>query len=360
MTIYLILLITIVFFSIPLFDKRLKGKYKKTFIIIAFSLMILLLGLRGRSVGEDTNAYMSIFNKINNTNWGDLFKGGLTFSWTQWGEDVEILFAVLYKLISVFTNESQYALFITALLTYSLIARFIYKNCSDHLFFATIIILCNGVFMSSFNACRQMLALAIAINSYDFMKDKKYYKCALIFVISSLVHMSSIILLPILIISLLNDRRKIVITSTIIASVMAIFVPLLSNIVTRLFPIYSVYLESAKWNVSLGGTLFLWIFELFICFMLFTKGIKSNFELLGILGVLFSISFSIASMSVPVFSRVTIYFSFFNVVLFPLFGDRINNKHLKIVYHITTFVLITLQYISASSVPSRDYMFFWQ
>lgn len=359
MTIYVVLLLTILILYIPLFDVKFK-RYKRTFIILSFSCMILVLGLRGRSVGEDTSAYLSMFRVVQNTSWNQLMKGGLSFSWTQWGEDVEILFAILFKVISVFTDEPQYAIFITAMISYALFAHFIYKNCNDHVLFSTLIVLCNGVFMSSFNSCRQILALAIAINGYTLLREKKYIKVAEVFLISFLVHFSSVILLPLFLVSLLKNRRKIITVSAIVAVVMAVSVPFLSTIVNRFFPVYSVYLEIAKWNVSLGGTIFLWIAEIIVCIMLYTKGVENEFEFLGVLGVIFSIAFGVASLRTSVFSRVSVYFSFFNIILFPIAGDRIQSKSIRYLYRILIFTLIFLQYLSAASTPSREYFFFWQ
>lgn len=359
MSVYIILLILILILGLLAIDKNYRTK-PKVFLFLSFTLMILVVGLRGSTVGEDTKSYMNMFRVIQNTNWHDLFNNGISFAWTQWGESVEILFAILNKVISLFTDEAQYSLFIVALISFVLIARFIYINMPEHYFFGTIIVLCNGVFMSSFNASRQILALSIVINAYQLFEEKKYIRIGIIFLIGFLMHNSSVLLLPLFILSRTENRKKAVTITAIFALFSSSLIPLFATIVSRLFPIYSVYFQKTFWENSINGILFLWIAEIAVCCLYFFMGIDNEYELLANLAVILSIAVSIISLKVSVFSRITVYFSFFNILLFPLALEKLTARNTKIAYTCLVFALVFMQYFSAASIESRQYMFFWQ
>lgn len=49
-------------------------------------------------------------------------------------------------------------------------AKFVYENAHEHIFMGTYIYLCESLYMNSFNAMRQVLALAIAVQAYTVLK----------------------------------------------------------------------------------------------------------------------------------------------------------------------------------------------
>ena len=69
MTVYIILALLIALFSLYPYSKHNSIRSRKVFLFLSFSAMVLVLGLRASSVGEDTSMYMGIFNKAQLVNW---------------------------------------------------------------------------------------------------------------------------------------------------------------------------------------------------------------------------------------------------------------------------------------------------
>ena len=133
MTIYIIMWFLIVVASCFASRSNYKVQY---FLFFSFGLMTLVLGLRGANVGEDTKMYLNIAERVTNITWRDVFS---SFPTSQWGyisygmlsgfsEQTETLFLAYCKIIMCIFHNAQVVLFITAVITNVLIAKFILDN----------------------------------------------------------------------------------------------------------------------------------------------------------------------------------------------------------------------------------------
>lgn len=358
MLIYLFLLGLICLFG-ELFLTRRHIRNKKYFLICSFFCMALVLGLRGSNVGEDTQHYINVFEVISNLSWGEVLSSVNGVVWSKWGENVEYLFGLLNKIVSVLSGDGQVLLFVVAVITCTLFARFIYVNINKHVFLATLIFLCDSLYMSCFNGIRQMLAVAIVINAYDVVEKKQYKKAALIFLISFFVHRSSIIMLPVFMLFHTKDRKLTIIKTTIIIIAMFFMIPVLEKIVAVVIPQYAVYFQDNFWTNSYGGVVVIWMVQIAMSLYIIKTGVKNTSEYYGIIGSVFNIGMCLLSLRMFAFSRITVYFQPFNLMLFTSFIDRIQIKS-RNMYRLAIIALIVLEFVSYARVPNRAYTFFWQ
>lgn len=162
---------------------------RKAFIIISFFMMAIILGLRGDGVGEDTRHFLAMFEQAKSISWKKIFTSGFDIVYaTIWNVDlkVESGYVFLNKLVGIFTSNGQWILIIVAFMTCGFMGRFVYHNFSKP-FWPTYIFFCESLYMNSFNLMRQMLAISIGLQSYEFLKRRNYAKAIGIILFAFLV-----------------------------------------------------------------------------------------------------------------------------------------------------------------------------
>ena len=207
MAIYIFMYVFVLCIGLYSYLKHNSKRSKKVVLFTSFLLMTVILGLRGVTVGEDTNHYINVFNRAADVSWSEIFhsKGFYTAYYTdQFGytDTIENGFLSICKVVHWFTDNPQVFLFAIAFASNFLFARFIYNNCND-VYFATFIFMTESMFMLSFNGIRQLFAVAISLQAYTLIKKKKIKTASLIVFIAALFHtvaLISLLTFPILII----------------------------------------------------------------------------------------------------------------------------------------------------------------
>lgn len=155
-------------------DKRAIGLF--------FFFYLMLLMLRDKSVGRDTSGYSFIFSTYSHISWGQLINS--TF---------EVAYAVLNKLIFVFTGNFQWLLVITAIITIVPIWIVYRKEVVDAPLSISIFLIL-PTFVMFFSGLRQSIAIAIGVIAYEFVKRKKLLFFLLVVAIACLFHKSAFFL----------------------------------------------------------------------------------------------------------------------------------------------------------------------
>ena len=338
----------------------IKFKNRRCFLFCSFFAMSLVIGLRGPTVGEDTQHYLEVFNNLATVTWPTIFTSGLHVVWDpMWKQTVEILYAIINKTIACFTNNGQVLLFTVATITCSLFARFIYRNTPDNVFIATIFVLCDSFFMGAFNGIRHMLALAIVINAYEYLEKKEYKKVLLIVLTACLVHNSAIAIMALFVVLLIKDTQLGLVAVCFTCVLVTLGFPFFSQVVSSAFPRYGVYFTKNYWSPnSLRGTLILWAVELWISVYFLVTKIRNRQEYTGILGLVLYITVELLGQHVVAIGRLTYYFRFFTVMLFPNFAGRLK-REVKVLFYLVLVTLFALEYLSYASTPTRAYSFCW-
>lgn len=332
---------------------------RKLFLFLSFFMMALVLGLRGNKVGEDTAHYLTLFNIFKNYDLKRILSNGLNVKFGQWDESVEIGYVFLNKIVQIFTSDGQVLIFVVALLSCMLMARFIYKCIPKHVFLATIIFMCDSLYMSMFNALRQMLAVAIVLNSFEYMRKKEYKKVLLIFVFALLIHKSAIVFSPIIFYFFVRDKRRAIVVTGAVSLILCLATPMVMLVGAKLFPSYAVYFSENYWSNHVGGTLVLWLMLIAIIMYILKHGVRNDEEYFGTIGSILYIAIEVIGLRIAAFSRITYYFRAFCMMLYPAFSERFTKKSRRI-YDILIMALMLMEFVSYTNVGSRKYMFFWQ
>lgn len=361
MTIYIIELCTVLLLGVCMQRKYIN---KKIFVFLSFAIMALVLGLRGNDVGEDTNHFIDIFNYSRNVSWKTVFTSGTdTIYNTVWGIDlsVETGYMLLNKIVGVFTNNGQWLIFIVAVLTCWLIGKFILDN-STSPFLATYIFMCESLYMQSFNLMRQMLAIAIAIQAYKYIRKENYKKAVTIILIAFLFHKTAALYLILIPMQMIKKPQRAVKYVTLGGVAVSLLLPVIYQLVSRLIPRYANYLVSNYWEVYVGiGTLLLWMIEVMICGYIYLRKIKSEDKetFIAVACTILYLAFEIIGLRLTMFSRIAMIFRIFFIFLFPLFA-RYLSPNSRIWYRCGIMFVVTMSFLSYASASTRLYSFFWQ
>lgn len=362
MTIYIIELTLVLCLGCLLYCKKISSK---TFLILSFFLMALVLGLRGENVGEDTAHYISVFEKVNEISWRTIFTSGIDVVYeTVWDIDrsMEIGYIILNKIIQIFTSNAQWLLVIIACTTCYLIGKFIYDNCS-RVFMPTYIFLCESLYMQSFNLMRQMLAVAIGLQAYTVLRKgnkKSYINAAIIIFVAFLFHKSAIVLLILIPLWMCKNNRK-VMKYTLLGSILTPFaISAISELVIRIIPRYAGYFENNYWESNIGGVIVLWILEIAIVIYVFFKYKNEDGKevFIAVTCIALYVAFEVIGLRLTAFTRVALYFRSFLLLLFPYFARYLKPKS-RFLYKTTLLILLSIFFILYASAPARNYDFFW-
>ena len=365
MFIYLLLLLYIYIIGyIFLYRFKSNEKSKLYFLFLAFGAMTLILGFRGNRVGEDTDMYLRIAEIAKHKTWKSVIESfpNMTWSIDQWGYHSEIstFFFILVKLIVGLFGSSQAVLFVCSLVICTGFACFIYQN-TNRVFLATYVFVCDSIFMMSFNGMRQCLAMAIGLQAYTEIKEKKYVNALIYIAIATLFHSVSIVYLlffPIMIYK--NKKRELmmVIATALAFPILLIYI---QTLVAMFSPYLASYFSTSFWEASLGGTVFLFFFIILssVYSFLFIKReiLAEQFDVLFF--VILQLTLEIAGIKATMISRLALYFRAFLILFFPLIEERFFKKNNRRLYIVLLFMLITMEYLSYAKSETRLYVPYW-
>ncbi len=257
MTIY-VLLIALLYLSKWLFD-RLPGLSAAArrwwFVVTAMVLWCIVCGLRDDTVGTDIENYLIKFIRLRDTPWQEV----LTHFYT---ERVEIGFAVLNKLVGLITPQPHAVIFVSTALFAIGTGRFIYRY-TDDVLIAVIVLTCCGYYLYAFNITRQMIAVAILLNAWGELTERRVWSSAVLFGLSVLFHVTSLVFLVTYVVYALRNRRVAVGVTLGIGAVLLAGYRLWLKLLSHLTDAFS-YLDNSQKTLRAGGIWLLWGVELTI------------------------------------------------------------------------------------------------
>ncbi len=157
-------------------------KKKNNAMLFFFSVLTVLVMFRHKTVGTDTENYIYFFNDYALKDWISVGKKSIEFG-----------FSYLNKVISLFSEQPQFFLAVTAVLTSAMIYPTYKRLCTDpSLSIALFCIL--STFLMYFSGIRQMLAIGIGFIAYECTRNKKLIPFILIVVFAMTFHTSAFML----------------------------------------------------------------------------------------------------------------------------------------------------------------------
>ena len=147
-------------------------------------IFLLLLMLRGKECGADTEGYLEWFSFYRSQKLSDLLS-------SFWNEDG---YKLLNKLVGVFTDSPQLLIAVTSLICVVPLWYF-YRRESEHAFLTVALFVAIAPFNMYFSGIRQALAMALAIPAWYFAKQKKPFLFLLCVFLAMQFHISAFIML---------------------------------------------------------------------------------------------------------------------------------------------------------------------
>lgn len=170
---------------------------KKTFLITAFCIMVLIAGFRSQNVGADTPSYLAIFDFLQNNSIGEA-KAVFT--------TIETGYLVFVKCLTFFTNSKQVFLIVQAIVIYFSIGRFILRY-SDDAYIATLFFYALS-FTTTMNIMRQWIALSILLFTFEFLDKKKYFNVICLLMLAITFHKSAIVFGAVIVAYTLKEKKR--------------------------------------------------------------------------------------------------------------------------------------------------------
>ena len=158
-----------------------KEKCYKISITIFFCVLFFLTAFRSRYVGTDTTNYIMMFRRF--SSWS--FAKNATYK--------EPAFAILCKLISVFTKEYQVLFVVVAIISIVPVALVYYQEVEYPMTTIALLMSISNFYMF-FSGMRQSIAISLGMIAFMFTRKKKIIPFLLIAVLAFLFHRTALIL----------------------------------------------------------------------------------------------------------------------------------------------------------------------
>lgn len=325
-------------------SKFISENNSKIYLALNFIPLILFCGLRDISLGADTEMYNYLFYVLSNDTY-DIEK--LFF---LKGENIEYGYALLNKICFVFTHDSQYIIFLIALLTLFGYAHFFYKV-SRKIWLSTFLFIGLLFYADCFNGIRQCIAGMLLCNGYYLLIKEQKIKYFFLIIFACFFHATSIVFL-IFIFLLPITFRKLFLIIFLGICILIGFDYFIENI--DLFGAFSqkyiYYINSNQYGVPSSseygfngfGRLFAFIVIIIISWaILLKKEIETrekNEILLCSSFLVIDCFIVLAQNIVNIFARFHIYFAIYICILIPVIIKEIGKT--KYAIWITMFISV--------------------
>jgi hypothetical protein len=361
MIVQLIVILLILFLGFKFSRKRFpdKDSTRKKYIQIISFILILQSGLRNVAVGADTYAYYESFEELKRISWSSIYESILDYYKFGIGKDVG--FIVLEKIVQYFTGEYQLFLMLIAVLFFTALGNFIYKNTKRLNDAILAFVIYSVLFYAFFSITghRQTIATAATLYSFELIKKKKLIAFVIMILIASTIHKSALLFLPFYFIAQIRNAKYFFRIVLLLFPLIMINRNAISSYVKMLagYEEYGVYEQAGTFTFT---AIFLLIS---LVALLRAKTIlKFNPKALYYYN-----AFAVALLFIPLTwvnpsaMRVVQYFSIFMLLIIPEIICSFQEFSLRIRRDLTVFTIITLVALFLkSNWYGAQYAFFWQ
>ncbi len=316
---YLILLSIIIlewFLLFPKFtiDFELPDERRKIFLILVCCELILFTGFRNVGIGADTQVYLKALHHYTGITFPELFLKKLVYPF-----DFEIGYFFLTKLCGfLFFNDTLFLILIACLIY---IPVFIFINdYSKQSLISVLIYFSFGMFEYSLGIFRQMIAISICLMAFRYILKNDFLKFFLVILIASLFHTTSLVMIPLFLISKIDLSKMIKYILPLELVVLFCARPIVLGLI-YLFPKYSGYI-GGMYDVR-GGTYTMLILLNVIFFLSIYVKEKTQLFVGDVLydismkALLLGVFLQILGYSFGLFGRIVPYYSVYLLLLIP-------------------------------------------
>lgn len=333
--------------------------YRKRYILLICLILILQSGLRNVAVGADTYAYYETFELIKSISWKEI-RTAITDYYMQ-GIDKDPGYLVFQKFVQIFISSYQIYLFVIAILFFSALGNFIYKNTKRlaDAIFAFILYLSLFYAFFSITGIRQTIATAAALWSFELIKQRKLLSFLILILLASTIHRSVLIFLPFYYIATIKNTKYLYTIVSLLFVLFMFFKVPVSAFFKRAGG-YEDYIIPYKGAGTFTFTFMLLLIGV-IAFLQMKFVIRKNRTVLSFYNAFaLAIVFAPLTWVNPSAMRVVQYYSIFMLLLIPNVIQSFHHNSLKLKRFIFGFSIILLILLYIKSGWNSEYKFFWQ
>lgn len=356
MVLLLALPIWVIFWNFTLKPNTRSKANAKTFMTLVSIALIFILGLRSRYVGTmDTYFYCMAFDSAKGISslylfldFKEVFDSFFLFS--------EAGFHTYTWLAAQILPGAQWFLLLSTAIIVICTAIFIWKN-SDDITLSWIVFICLGSMTFTMNGMRQAFAMSICLLAYEYVKRKKLFPFLIVVLIAILFHKSAMFFVVVYLMKNIKLNFKSV---SLLASGVLLFF-LSSNILASFYDSMTGEDYAAGESFESGGTVTILIYLMAIILTLvFSKRLKETevFLLFALVVIGFSVYLA-RFISTQVYERISYYFAYFLIVLFPAIFKDLKSKDRQIVSFLFVLCAIGLYAYRISGGVFANFELFW-
>ena len=334
-------------------QKAMSLSRKKAYCIFSGILWILISGLRGLTVGSDTQSYYMSYNSVKNINISELIDN-MYKRYVLHQNIRDPGYNLFVKLTQIITKDYQvYLMIIAIIFMVPFIFWVIRESKNPIISFA----LYSSLFYAFFSitGIRQTIATAMVVLIGDkLIKDKRFVAFIIIGLLASTIHYSALIFIPFYFLSRIPVTKKSICGWTVAIVLAFIF----RNQLKTVFIDLSGYTDYSE-DYAGAGT-FTFTALLLVLFILSIFSYKRDYDLYEnnrfYNALYIAIFFTPLTWINPSSMRIVQYFSIYLVFLIPVMIESVFDEKSKKIA--TALVVGLLVLLLIRSQPS--YSFFWQ
>lgn len=334
----------------------------KQYIVFITILLITVSGLRHEAVGNDTYAYMQLFDRLTSISWHEIFDGfwDAYFNPGQDGNGKDPGELVIVKALTYLLPDSRSFLFIVAAILLIPLGIFVYRNsesletpCFFYVFYITIF-----YHYLPNSAVRQSLALALLLVGYLLLQKGKLYKFLICLFMATFLHKSIIIVLLLLPFYLYKDVKSLYKWSFVLFVIMLVAYEYIGLFLSMQSEIYEAYGTGTYYTQGKSAP-FMVILMMLGLYLIGLLGIKKDqcaYEKRLIYGgAAMTLVWVVMVRLDPSIIRLTAYFGLWMGLMIPSslkLWDKSNYR--------TLFFIVLLVFVVRAITTPDNYHFLWQ
>lgn len=339
MSIYLVLIVLILIQAI-IFSLIPKSKNNNLFLVLAFIEIVFISGFR-KSVGGDTDIYINLFNTIKGMSFGAALNYGY-----------EKGFSTFCYLLGKISSNPQILIFASSFLITGLVFLYVYRN-SKTAWLSVYLYITLLYFFNFMNLMRFALAIAILLQSIQYIERKKLIKFIFCVLIAGSFHSSAFLFIFAYFFGIIPITKQKVFIAIALIGLSTYLVKGLIELLVVFFPRYLSYKMSFfQYQGNLANFVIFGIYFIIIIFSLFfdktfeeKPGNKDEIgeSNLNIWLLTFGVGFSIAAIKIFILTRYTLMFTIVSIAYIPNLIATLQKRNNVILISIGLLVL-TLTY----------------
>jgi hypothetical protein len=326
LTAFLVNIIAITFAAIA---KNKDSAYLKAAFIVVFIFLAIRYGY-----GNDYMGYLKYFLDVNQYVYGFSSYINNLFNFDAYSglREMEVGWMFLCKLFQPVGFFAMVA-FISGFYCY-----IHYKLINEYVpplyywFAVTIFVFDPKYVLIQASAMRQSIAIIIFVTSFYYLKNQKFFKYGALIYFSSLFHKSSLVNMPIYLLTIKNNKPTIkhiiiiVLIYLLLIVVSSLLNQYLSLFLARYFEDYSVYeMNAGKLNSGIGIIYFMFIMIIILYHSMKESGDILFFNKIALIALILG---AMSSVNIMV-SRIAYYYIFALLVAIPYVVYKTENQLLK-------------------------------